>query len=77
MLCGQVSQAVDNHFDYILLSNEQEEDSDEEGDDELFDHEDEVDGIEDKLDDIDRVLIVEGQQYSGDIDFYLYLRHFT
>ncbi len=76
-MCCQVSQAVDNHFDYTLSSNERQEDSDEEGYDELFDHEDEDDDTDNKLYDIERVLIVEGQQYSRDIDFYLYLQRFT
>ncbi len=59
-MCVQVSQALDNHFDYTLYSNDQQEDSDEEGDDQLFDHEDEDDGTVDKLDDIYCVLIVKG-----------------
>ncbi len=59
-MCCQVSQAVDDHFAYTLSSNERQEDSDEEGDDELFDHEDKDNGTDNKLDDIERVLIVKG-----------------
>ncbi len=44
----------------ILDKGTQENNSDEEGDDDLFDHEDEDNGIDDKLDGIERVLIVEG-----------------
>ena len=44
----------------ILDKGTQENNSDEEGDDELFDHEDEDDGTNDKLDDVERVLIVKG-----------------
>ncbi len=38
----------------------QENNSDEEGDDELFDHKDEEDGADDELDDVEHVLIVKG-----------------
>ncbi len=44
----------------ILDKGNQENNSDEEGDDELLDHKDEDDSTDDKLDDIERVLIVKG-----------------
>ncbi len=61
----------------ILDKDTQENNPYEELNDELFDHEDEDNSMDKKLDDIQRVLIIEGQQYSGDIDFYLYLQRFT
>ncbi len=60
-LCGQLLKALDDRFAYVPSSNDGHEDSNEEGDDEIFDHEDEDDGTVDKLDDIDRVLLFEGQ----------------